>query len=423
MNKDDLISSISQLFSQYPSVSYNLDWDEFSVAIDSLSQADLEFIQSRVSVSLPEPIVQDANDQEHEISEIGNFIGQAIKLAFKFNDFSEAGVPLYKTWDEFLAKISHRKKAPNYFYIIDEYCQHPCTVPTGKLKHYLEVITLVGILNDNADLPFDSGADPKLIFLHKGRLDIPLRFTPVDLSNGLDGISIFEGVFADESQKEQKKSILKECLYNILSSVQEKDRLSYLLLNFGLFSKQVDDNYRLFVSEFSFDEVRLEYEEKKRDYISSINGIAADVHSKMMGIPVSMVLLAFKIQSVTNSQSLFSNLFLLIAISVYAIMMLALIKNQNHTLDATGTEFSGQIRRLKSKFPSQYKEVLDVKASVEDRIRYQKRYFSAFKVALYSLLAFSALWFFFSSCGEQLADLILWVKSLTSPIVISSSIY
>jgi hypothetical protein len=409
MTWETVVEKLNQLLETYPLNS--LDGDLFYCKAESLTQEDEKFFEEWMAAELPPPMLSPIDGAGFfEVEDLAGHYGESVLIEISMQQIESCGGLIFYSWERFLSKKKNLRKCPKKFYILDERVSYPTDKPSGKLKHYIDVIGLLDLLENNADMPLD-GAFPRYIFLHKGRLDIPVEFTLSSIDEGLDGISIVEGIFSDESQAEQKKSILKECIYGLLSNVSESNRLEYLIANFGVFSERFNENFRLFISEFSFDEVRLEYEEKKREYIADINSVAADTQSKMMGIPVSMALLAFKMQGVTSSSSFFSNLFLLVGVFVYAVMMIFLIKNQNHTLLAIESEFGGQMRRLKTKYPDQYDDVSSVETDVENRIADQKKYFRYFLCALYSLVAVAAGWFFFTHIVEWLIHGWSWVQS------------
>jgi len=165
---------------------------------------------------------------------------------------------------------------------------------------------------------------------------------------------------------------MKEVLYSLLVNVPERDRLQYLFSHFGEFTKRVNENYQLFVSEFSFDKVRREYEEKKREYLVKLNDVFSSVQSRMIGIPVSLALTALKLSGSVDDLSLTSNLLILMAVLIYSVFIFIMLANQSHTLNSIKDEYTSQMKRMKHHFADQYDKIEDIQRELNKRYTFQK---------------------------------------------------
>jgi len=316
-----------------------------------------------------------------ELTDLSQHIGDKARFQLK-----KTG-DIFQSWSELLSFKPNLLNCPKSFYILDDKISYPSTEHQGQLKHYLEVISLIQLLvehSDHAEYLSNEVID-NLTFLHKSRIDIKLTLQDVDLIDSLDGISAISTYFEDIAHKEQKKSIFKEALYSIVTRSKVEERLSYLIHHFGEFSKRFVENYQLFVSEFSFDEIRKEYEENKRDYFVKLDEILSSVQSKMLGIPISLALASFKLSSIVDSQTFWANLFLTLSIVIYSSMMVMLIKNQKHSLTALKSEFTSQMTRLKYQYSEQYDEIENMITDLNDRHDYQKKCLNWFYVMSGSL--------------------------------------
>lgn len=316
-----------------------------------------------------------------ELDEIDKYDGKVASVTFKKPD------GLYNSWVDFLNYRPNLVHCPNFFYLLHDDTVFPVNEPKGKLKHYLDVIKLVNILIEHADYTAhlsDSVID-KVTYLHKSRIDIQFVYDDNNLAEALDGITVFCSYFDDPTHMQQKVSILKESLFSLNFSDNKNNKLSKFINQFGEFSKRFIENYNLFVSEFSFDEVRKEYEEKKRDYFIKLDEIFSSVQSKMLGIPISLALASFKLSSIVDEKSFWSNLFLSISIIVYSAMMIMLIRNQKHSLEALKSEFTSQMNRLKHQYSGQYKKIEGMIIDLNKRHDYQKYCLNWFYVMSASL--------------------------------------
>ncbi|TOB59545.1 hypothetical protein CGK02_21970, partial [Vibrio parahaemolyticus] len=182
----------------------------------------------------------------------------------------------------------------------------------------------------------------------------------------------------------------KTALYDFLKSVQKERRFEYLITHFGEFSAQVIENYDLYVSEFSFDDVRLEYQEKKRDYMLKINETFSSIQTKALGIPVSLAFVAIRLStSKTDSLTEATNMLLFVAALVYGVMMWLLIQNQKHSLKSIEIEYKGQINRLKKEYPDHHDKIILEFEDLDKRCRTQRFQLNVFLVLIIGLVLIS----------------------------------
>lgn len=167
----------------------------------------------------------------------------------------------------------------------------------------------------------------------------------------------------------------------------------YLVTHFGEFSSQVIENYDLYVSEFSFDDVRLEYQEKKREYMLKINEVFSSIQTKALGIPISLALVATRLStSKTDSLTDTTNSLLFIAALMYSLMMVLLILNQKHSLKSIETEYKGQIKRLKKEYPDQHGNIVLEFKDLDGRCCTQRVQLNLFLIMIVILMMVSYIY-------------------------------
>ncbi len=76
-----------------------------------------------------------------------------------------------------------------------------------------------------------------------------------------------------DQHKEAMNSLVREALYNLLSDLDPKSRLSHLVNNFNAFTSKLLVSYEQYVRNYSFDKVRKEYREKATEYIDKVNKV------------------------------------------------------------------------------------------------------------------------------------------------------
>lgn len=301
---------------------------------------------------------------------------------------------IYKDWTDFLRFQVNRTICPEFFLILsdDLFYDGGKVKNNSILNHYNEVCKLIFLLVDTADHregDFSLGIE-SVVYLHKSKLYIPTTYKLESLDESLDGISVLLANFKDELHREHKVSILKEVLSSLLGNVPEAGRFAYLLKHFGEFSTRFTENYQLFVSEFSFDSVRVEYEEKKRDYIIKLNDVLASIQTKMLGIPVSLAFLSLKAERVKANEIIGTGHYALLAgVVIYCLMMFFMIVNQQHTLKHVKDEYTSLINRLKYKHPKQHDKIEKVVVLLNNRALFLEITLYFFHVLTAALLLFS----------------------------------
>jgi hypothetical protein len=325
--------------------------------------------------------------------------GQTVVAFSNTINWRSANEYVYENLADLLAFRPNRESIPETFYLKEEDYLHQCDEMPRQVKHYVEITRLVGHLISLAD--YSEKMTPvitnKVIFLHKSRLEIPIEYNCNDLSDGLDGLSVFESHLSESTHQEQKKSIIKEVLYGLLGNTATSDRLGYLVKHFGEFSTRFNENFQLFVSEFSFDKVRREFEEKKRDYMTKLDATFSELAGKLLSVPVAFFFAFNGIKPITTGADLIEisiqNTAMLFAVFLVSLYMHLLVKNQNHSLQAIKTEYSGLMDRLKHSYPDQFSHILKAKNDLDQRTRSLDSYFKISRCSVYCTLIFATtLW-------------------------------
>lgn len=321
-----------------------------------------------------------------------------VKVKINSGKLASKGIYIYFEWADFLSSKQNIFSPPANFLILSDMICYPLDKDKSKIKHFFEVSEFLNIFISNADhkIMLTPEIIEEVIFLHKIKIEIPIILDEACIEERLDGFSIITSLFSDNSHSEQKKSIFKEVLHGLLNNINKKERLSHLLINFGEFSKRLSENYQLFVSEFSFDDVRKEYEESKRDYLTKLNDIFSSVQTKMLGIPISLAIASIKISPITDSTSFWTNFLLLIAVILYSVMMFILISNQRHTLCAVKEEYQSHMGRLKHQYSEQYDSIKGIQTDLNIRHNFQEKCLRTFNLMLIGLLTFVIVLFTFN---------------------------
>lgn len=378
MEKVELLKQISSFIKNYSLTSDNED--DFTGELNMTAEIK-QMILSWESEGLLLTIEDISNNRSPDTHEVT--VGDVYKLSLSLVNLRQDRINIYTNWDNFFSDSKNQSYLPENFYLIDDESLFTGDENnlTGELKHYVNTTHLINTLRDIADHTENVNGSfiPNVVMLHKNRLEIPCKYKLKDIQSGLDGITHVNKWITDNTHHDQKVSIFKTSLYDFLKSVQKDQRFKYLLTHFGEFSSQVTENYELYVSEFSFDDVRLEYQEKKRDYMLKINDTFSSIQTKALGIPVPIAFVSMRLSTTqTTEYNPQTDTLLFIAACIYGLMMWLLIKNQKHSLQSIESEYKGQITRLKKEYPDHHDKIKNEFSDLDKRCNAQRRQLNLF---------------------------------------------
>jgi hypothetical protein len=282
--------------------------------------------------------------------------------------------------------------APSAVYLIDENLIVPPDEGSLAVQNYRLAVALAALLERQADHTDQSGGATRFVFLHKASLAVPILYDERDLAQPIEGLETLQGLLASDEHREQKRSIFKAALYERLANTSEPERFRHLLRSLPPFAKDFCERYQLFVSEYDFEKVREELEEKRRDYLTKLNATFNDLGGKLLSIPVALYVALTTMRPLPASGSPFEpfmhNSVVLLAVFVVGIYILLLTKSQRHTLTAVTDEYSGLFARWgnRLRFADQLQEIDQTKQALDDRQRRLVWYFRTTSASLYGTM-------------------------------------
>ncbi|MCA2016120.1 hypothetical protein LDJ79_08360 [Vibrio tritonius] len=191
-------------------------------------------------------------------------------------------------------------------------------------------------------------------------LDIILSIDNSALTAEID-ISFLDELLGKDQHKEAINSLVREALYNLLSDLNPKSRLSHLINNFNAFTSKLLVSYEQYVRNYSFDKVRKEYQEKATEYIDKINKVFDAVATKTFAIPLGVWFAASQIQTTKSIDSLqfFKNLSYCVMVTFLVVIICWNLLGQFSTLKSTVKEYTDLFERLGNELKSDQKTELD----------------------------------------------------------------
>ncbi|MEZ8855803.1 hypothetical protein AB6E16_09870 [Vibrio atlanticus] len=309
-------------------------------------------------------------------------------ITFEFNLRGEVA-PLFSSIEQLVKAnpvtppssfiIYHSQDRNSFYDSTDDAC-----IPTGEIKHYLEIAEIWKILRGCCD---HKGSIAEITFLYRKKLTLKSTYNSGVLNLEFDGLDRFTRILKDldsDAHKDGKAHILQNSLFGLLGHIPEKERFEFLLLNFTKFTSRFDEAYHAYVVGFSFDDLRKEHEERYREYMVKINDIVSSSLIKALMIPGALYLTATRTQAIQTSKTIAYGVeatIVNIGIGVAAICIIYwwILSNEESSLTSIKLEYSSLMGRLKDKSIDAYQAIeqyvitLDTKiTSAESAIRMLK---------------------------------------------------
>jgi hypothetical protein len=246
------------------------------------------------------------------------------------------------------SQLSARHEAPNIFYLADsdEICGPSLAPVSNRASYYLQALKAVSLLKIIADYGDQSTGVLKLVFLQREKLEVPILYTTSSL-RGLEKLDEWLSLLSDDIHREQRRTIFRTVLFDELRAVDARERFVKFLAAFENFFSRFQDNYQLYVAEFSFEKIATEVTEKKLDYVLKLNKSFSDIQNQLLAIPVAVILSGGQMEAAGGVT--IKNTVVFIGVFVFALLMALLVRNQLDNVAAIGREIKDQRDRLRGK--------------------------------------------------------------------------
>ncbi|MFH0267212.1 hypothetical protein [Vibrio rumoiensis] len=274
-----------------------------------------------------------------------------------------------QTWNDVLKFKRHLSKPIKNIYIAECKSIVGESNRTIEYENYTKIADVLKLLEKIA---YSKTSDQYLIVCGHA-LEIDIFVNAYALEHQID-TQVIDKLFEKDLHHEAMLSLIRECLFEQLSTINRKDRLSHLLRHFDVFATKVLVGYEQFVRNYSFDKVRREYQEKTTEYISKINSSFDDVAAKAFSIPAGVWLAAMQItESQIGSFQFLKNSVYLGMVLLLVIIVCCVFFGQFSFINALKREYSELFKRLKSDLDDEQGHEVDVLNS-----KLNKRYWIVF---------------------------------------------
>lgn len=295
---------------------------------------------------------------------------QTVTLRF---DDPRTGVGLLA--DHFSEILSFPKghiQEPRFYLLGPNYCSLDTTNPPELVSKYRLILELIKLFSESAAY-LDSNRQ-ELIFIHEGKFSIPITYVENDVSNiDESSMSALLSSFADDTHREQKLSILAKSLQSMVASIDLKLRFKHILTNLSDLKKRLDDGYKLFVADFSYEKIVDQLETAKIEELTKIHKALTDIQNQLLGIPAATVIVATQLKETAEFNLAFlTNSAVLFGVWVFSVLCFFLIQNQKQTLNAVTDEIKRKEELIKKDYPSISNVISDTFENLRERARNQE---------------------------------------------------
>jgi hypothetical protein len=254
-----------------------------------------------------------------------------------------------KDWDTLLSYPQYMLEPVTAVFISNDNKLYSTEISPLKFKRYQHIAKVCQLIKQVSN---DITSSQEYLIVFGQSLNINFQVNSTVLEHDIDPEPLEELLTAD-LHKEAKTALVREALVSFLKQQDQQYRFTHLLTHFNAFSTQLLASYEQYVSNYSFDKVRREYQEKKTEYIVKINKIFDEVATKTFAIPAGVWLAASQIQvAQVNTLGFYKNITFIIIVLVLGIIVCLNLFGQFSSLNALKGEYVPLFKRLENEVGS-----------------------------------------------------------------------
>lgn len=280
----------------------------------------------------------------------------------------KAGYIYFEKFDELI--VQHRAVPPDKpFYIHSlEYFSAAGYARPSQIECYDDVTNLINFLASIADVAVREGQDSTLHLFVKTPLEIPVKYTAAELRT-IPTLTAFVAKFRQPETRDQQAQILKATLCERLKGESKEKRFTLLLASWEAVAENFENNYKLYLHNFSWEKLRGEIEKEKFELSKKISAAVSEIQTKLVAIPAAFILTATQI---VDSDGWIKNVLILVGTVVFSVLLEFLLNNQRRYLNNINKECDAVQNRLVREYPTIVSIAEDWKNLKEDSSK-QKR--------------------------------------------------
>ena len=273
-------------------------------------------------------LIENIKDSSGSLINIDNVSvsSQAVFIEFVTAELKKKGY--YITFADFV--VDNRFESDETFYIQELNYNNEFSGNHEKIEKYKTLLGLIQKLILKSKFVKDE--DVKTLFIFQEN-----KFIELPIDNGIvyedflqsENISIVEEYVKSIDEYKEKRSIFLQELIDFLS-LEKSDKFQYLLSNFKEFFERCNTSFEFYLSNFSYNKVKMEIDNSVLEHSKNIRNIINDAQSKLIAIPAAFVLAATQLDF-ANVISI-KNVIIIASSFIFSYIISIFIQNQKNAL-------------------------------------------------------------------------------------------
>ncbi|MBO4234752.1 hypothetical protein FO675_10700 [Riemerella anatipestifer] len=261
-------------------------------------------------------------------SDLHKNLDKTIKIDFIVSELKKIGY--YATFDEFV--IENRFKIPEKdFYIKSISFDSKDNLESEEILKYKAITNLINQLTIVSKFKIDEHIKTICLIQDNSFLELEIDNIVYEEFLEVKNITFINQYISDITSYKEKKSLFIKELINFLSNKTKKERFNELILYFEEFYEKCGTSFEYYLSNFSFNKIKLELDNSVLDYSKNIRAIINDSQSKLIAIPAAFILGASQIDY-TNPFAL-KNCIIVISAFLFSYIISIFINNQINAIE------------------------------------------------------------------------------------------
>jgi hypothetical protein len=269
--------------------------------------------------------------------------------------------------EEDLLAVFHLHRLPEHFALLDSGYKTWSDEPKDTSPAVIRASSFIKLLELNAILEvtgsrFTLMTYDQKIYLTYGVSAPTVQRTADIVANGLQKL---EDMLSDTLHGTEKKRLIRNALISSLKACEESNRLAHLLSHCDEMLENAQNNYELFISNFSFNNDLDKLNEQKREFSVKLNGLLIGIQGKLLAIPVSTILATTQLKDAADDSHLTINCTVMVSSLFFLTIIMWLIKSQMIAIKAIRYEIVQKEKRFRQELPRLFAEVATIFESLK----------------------------------------------------------
>ena len=285
--------------------------------------------QKQIKQFYDDDLIESIKDSSDNLISVDNLSNSSQPVCVEFVTAELKTKGFYITFADFV--VDNRFELNDNFYIQELNYNSESSGNQEKIEKYKILLELIQKLIIKSKFVKDE--DVKTLFLFQEN-----KFIELPIDNGIvyedflqsENISLVEEYVKSIDEYKEKRSIFLQELIDFLFP-ERSNRFQYLLSNFKEFFERCNTSFEFYLSNFSYNKVKIEIDNSVFEHSKNIRNIINDAQSKLIAIPAAFVLAATQIDF-SNVISI-KNIIIIASSFIFSYIISIFIQNQKNALN------------------------------------------------------------------------------------------